>query len=165
MADGGAGGYRVVMASPRLRIGRRSQLGAWFSITTVARHRRPVFAAPAACQAVMRELRDADPSHVRSLAWVVMPDHLHWLLALGAVPLPALIQAVKSRSARAVNAATGRSGAVWQAGYFDHRIRSESDLRRRARYLLENPVRRGLVERLEDYPAAWCAWPVRSADL
>jgi REP element-mobilizing transposase RayT len=153
------------MASPRLRIGRRSESGAWFSITTVAHQRQPVFDQPSACQSVMRVLSCVDPCQARSLAWVVMPDHLHWLLELRDAPLPGLIQALKSRSARSVNATAGRSGPVWQAGYFDRRIRSESDLLGQARYILENPVRRGLVERVEDYPATFCIWPIRSSDL
>jgi REP element-mobilizing transposase RayT len=165
MAAAGAGVQHPGMASPRLQIGRRSEPGTWFSITTVAHRRRPVFAQPPACGALIRELHAVGLGQDRSLAWVVMPEHLHWLLELGGAQLPVVTQALKSRSARAVNAATGGSGPVWQAGYYDRRIRGEADLLGQARYILENPVRRGLVGRIEDYPAAWCAWPVRSSDL
>ena len=140
--------------------------GGTFFFTVVTDRRRPILASAEAVDALreaFRSVRRSRPFEIDAI--VVMPDHLHWLLELGDTPLPVLIQALKSRSARAVNASTGRSGPVWQAGYFDRRIRCESDMRAQARYILENPVRRGLVERIEDYQAAWCAWPINSSDL
>jgi hypothetical protein len=47
---------------------------------------------------------------------------------------------------------------VWQPGFYDHRLRDGEDLEHQARYLLFNPVRRGLAARPEDYPFLWCKW-------
>ncbi|WP_374239357.1 transposase [Thiocapsa sp. C2-2m] len=42
---------------------------------------------------------------VTSLAWVVMPDHIHWLLQLDdSLSLPSVLKAFKARSAHRVNA-------------------------------------------------------------
>ncbi len=40
----------------------------------------------------------------------------------------------------------------WQRGYFDHAVRQMEDLRAAARYILLNPVRKGLVEHYRQYP-------------
>ncbi len=149
------------MASPRLQIGRRSEPGAWYVVTTVTYQRLQLFRDPRAAHIVVRELGRSDGDGLRSLAWVVMPEHVHWLFQLGATPLPREIQTFKSLSARAVNVELKRSGPVWQPGYFDHQIRSERAMRRQVCYLLDNPVRRGMVARAEDYPLLWCAWPLR----
>jgi hypothetical protein len=45
----------------------------------------------------------------------------------------------------------------WQANFFDHRLRSESEFRAKATYILDNPVAAGLVQRSEDWPHAWLA--------
>jgi hypothetical protein len=39
-----------------------------------------------------------------------------------------------------------------QRSFYDHLIRKEEDLRQIAEYILNNPVRKGLVQRCEDYP-------------
>ncbi|MHB1531192.1 REP-associated tyrosine transposase [Acidithiobacillus sp.] len=89
----------------------------------------------------------------RMLAWVLMPDHVHWLLQLGAAtPIDELVIRLKSASARQVNRVLARTGPLWSTAYHDHVLREEDDLRAAARYLIANPLRAGLVQRVGDYP-------------
>ena len=94
-----------------------------------------------------------------------MPDHMHWLFRLDDALLGRCVQALKSRSARAIHQCGDKSGPFWQAGYYEHHLRDERDLRVQARYLVENPLRKGLVGRIEDHPFWWCRWIANSADL
>ena len=41
---------------------------------------------------------------------------------------------------------------LWQPSYFDHVLRDEEDTARAVRYVLENPVRKGLVTEFQAYP-------------
>jgi len=68
------------------------------------------------------------------------------------------VQRFKARSSYLMNRCRKRSGAVWQPGYYDHAIRSDESLREQAMYILANPVRAKLAERIGDYPHAWCRW-------
>ena len=95
---------------------------------------------------------------VNSLAWVVMPDHLHWLVELRGHPLAVLMRRIKGRSARALNVRLGRQGPVWQAGYHDRALRHEEALQDLARYVVANPLRAGLAEKLGDYPLWDAIW-------
>jgi putative transposase len=147
------------MSSPRLQTARRSDAGAWYVITMATVDRRSSFTNDLAAAAVRRELTELPEPQAITHAWVLMPDHLHWLLELGYErALSAVVQRMKSRTAIAVNRVTGGSGSVWQAGFFDHRVRSSEDVRVQARYLIENPVRKGLVVHPQDYPHWWCRW-------
>jgi REP element-mobilizing transposase RayT len=149
------------MASPRLNKGRHSQIGHVYSITTVACGRRRLFADHEAAGIIASEIKGADRRGLTaSLAWVLMPDHLHWLFQLQAGALSTLIQQFKARTAQSINQAQQRRGSVWQAGFHDHCVRNEESLETIARYLLENPIRAGLVSDLADYPYWWCAWQV-----
>jgi REP element-mobilizing transposase RayT len=77
-------------------------------------------------------MRAADQAGmVRSLAWVVMPDHLHWLVELKQGSLAQLMCRVKSRSSRSVNLLRGNSEPVWQRGYHDRALRRDEDLESR----------------------------------
>lgn len=152
------------MASPQLLRGRFSQVGAYYAITTNADGRRPLFADDTCASIVARRLAGAHYAlHFEPLAWVVMPDHVHIVLRLDNDSLSRAIQAFKSHAARAINSARTTTGPVWQAGFYDHCIRTEEDLFKQARYVIENPLRRGLTERLDDYPYWWCRWVARSA--
>lgn len=59
---------------------------------------------------------------------------------------------LKGRSARAINKQLDRNGPFWQRSFYDHALRREEDRLQLARYVVANPLRAGIVERLGDYP-------------
>ncbi len=95
-----------------------------------------------------------------SLAYVVMPDHIHWLVEIRAFSLDHIMQRFKSSSALRSNRTLGRTGRFWQSSYHDHAIRSEESLFRHAMYIVANPVRGNLASCVGDYPYAWCRWEI-----
>ena len=145
--------------SHSLRTGRFSEPGRVYLLTAVLQAREPLLADLHLARLLVYELRGAHEQGLASfLAWVVMPDHLHWLLRLGDGNLDALMRRVKARSALAISHRRGRTGPLWQDGYHDHALRHEDDIKALARYVLANPLRAGLVERLGDYPLWDAVW-------
>ncbi len=76
-------------------------------------------------------------------AWVVMPDHVHAI----ALPLPPhtlsqILHTWKSFTANRLQRLFARTGSVWQDESYDHLIRDQRDYEQKARYVLENPLRR-----------------------
>ncbi|HEV8695587.1 MAG TPA: transposase, partial [Lysobacter sp.] len=112
------------MTNPKLLRGRTSEIEGYFAITTVVLNRRPLLQDAETARIAISEIDNciAD-GFVESLAWVVMPDHLHWLFVLKTGRLGDVIQAMKSRGARAINVAKGSQGQFWQRGFYDHRLR------------------------------------------
>jgi REP element-mobilizing transposase RayT len=142
-----------------LRKGRFSEPGRTYLITTVVHNRRPLFADWAIGRLLVDELRATENfGLVQSLAWVVMPDHLHWLITLQSGNLPALVQRIKGRSAIAINRSLGSQGKIWQKGFHDHALRKDEDVQTVARYIVANPLRAELVERIGDYPLWDAIW-------
>ena len=41
---------------------------------------------------------------------------------------------------------------LWQPSYYDHVLRDDEETSRAVRYVLENPVRKGIVREFADYP-------------
>jgi len=93
---------------------------------------------------------------------VVMADHVHMLLS----PLPKaecragsptywtlseILHTAKSYTANQINKAMGRSGPVWQDERFDHIVRSPASFEEKWHYIRQNPCKRGLVSKPEDY--------------
>lgn len=143
-----------------LRKGRASLLGQVYLVTTVTASRRPVFAALALGRYVVNAMRSQDLDGITdTLAFVVMPDHVHWMFALTVdTPLGTLIKRFKGNTARHINLATGGSGAVWQPSFHDHAVRNDESLLVIARYVVMNPVRAGLARRIGDYSLWDAVW-------
>ena len=137
-----------------LRRGRVSLPGHVYAITAVTRERSPVFRDLAAGRCLVKVLREhADLGRAETLCFVVMPDHLHWLMQLEqGYSLSAVVRDVKALSSRRL----GRS--IWQKGFYDHAVRKDEDLRRLARYIIANPLRAGLVTKVGDYPLWDAMW-------
>jgi len=146
-------------ASHRLRIGRFSEPNRIYLITTNTHERIPIFKNFHLGRLVVWQFRLAQYQGLaNSLAWVIMPDHFHWLFELRDASLSQVMQRVKSRSTLAINRACGTQGAFWQSGYHDRAARAEEDLIPIARYIIGNPLRAGLVEHIGDYPLWDAAW-------
>lgn len=145
--------------SSHLRKGRYSETGRAYLVTAVCKNRMPVFANWRLGRLLVQEFRMAQERGIAdSMAWVVMPDHFHWLCVLRQGPLARLMQRVKSRSAIAVNRVTHEDSALWQPGYHDHALREDEDIKDVARYIVSNPVRAGLVARVGDYSLWDAVW-------
>ncbi len=141
----------------RLRIGRYSRSGHIYVLTSVTRNREPLFDNFQAGRLAVAAFNQAEQEQlVSSLAFVVMPDHFHWLIELHRTTLPVLMGRTRSRISVALNRQRRRKGAVWQRGYHDRGIRREEDVQAIARYIVANPLRTGLVKRVGDY-ALWDA--------
>jgi REP element-mobilizing transposase RayT len=80
--------------------------------------------------------------------YVLMPDHLHLFAADSGqrVRLGAWVKALK--------AVVGHKEFKWQAGFFDHVLRSDESYAQKWEYIRNNPVRKGLVANPDDWPFA-----------
>jgi REP element-mobilizing transposase RayT len=152
-------GMQSLPSSHLLRIGRFSEQGRIYLLTSNTKNREPLFADWRVGRLVAKAFDQAEHDQLAvSLAWVVMPDHFHWLMELKHRSLSEVVARTKSRSNLAVNKALERSGSVWQQGFHDRAIRREEDLVDVARYVVLNPVRAGLVRRVGDYPLWNAIW-------
>ncbi len=120
-----------------------------YFVTICVDGRRPVLTEPRAFHAVQESI--AELRNWKVLAGVLMPDHLHLVITPTA-----------DRGLSAGDFATGfkrtlRKALVvqewkWQRGCFDRLLRSKESAQQKWLYLEQNPVRAGLVKRVQDWP-------------
>jgi putative transposase len=94
--------------------------------------------------------------HYRETAYllhefVIMPDHIHVLLT-PRTSLEKAVQFIKGGFSYRAKKDLGSNLEVWQKGFSDHRIRDASDYRLHQIYIRQNPVRKNLCRRAEEYP-------------
>ncbi|WP_273085363.1 REP-associated tyrosine transposase [Stenotrophomonas nitritireducens] len=150
-----------------LRKGRHDRSGGLYLLTTTTHERRPLFAHWLCARVAAASLaRPESWPGAALLCWVLMPDHWHGLVRLqDNGNLGAAMRHAKGHSARAVNLALERSGPVWSRAFHDHALRADEDVLRCARYVIANPLRAGLVERIGDYPYWDAVWLEHAAIL
>ena len=92
--------YEQKYNSRRLRIERFSETHRIYHLTTTTKNRHPCFSNIELGRIVVQALRyQHDQGKVESLAFVIMPDHLHWLVHLNhKTTLPKLMSTVKGWS-------------------------------------------------------------------
>lgn len=82
-----------------------------------------------------------------------MPNHVHAVVEpMQGHLLGGIVHSWKSFTANKANSALGRVGAFWHEDYFDRYMRDEPHLLRTISYVEQNPVKAGLVGRVEDWP-------------
>jgi REP element-mobilizing transposase RayT len=80
-----------------------------------------------------------------------MPDHLHILIqGKEGSSLGEFMRIFKQKSEYYFRKEA--DGFLWQRSYYDHVLRKEESIEEVAKYILENPVRKGLVNNFVDYP-------------
>ncbi|MCY7312852.1 MAG: transposase [Pseudoxanthomonas sp.] len=143
-----------------LRRGRVSIPGQTYLLTFTTHQRARIFGETGKASLLARSLHGLELWKVTELlAWTLMPDHLHLLVTLSdAESLQALVQKVKSNTARALKLHDPALGQVWARAFHDRALRRDEDIRQVARYIVLNPVRAGLVSRIGDYPYWDAVW-------
>jgi len=124
-----------------------------YFVTFCTLDRRDVFGDIATGEFVASQLRrTCRARQFAVLAYCLMPDHAH-LLVQGTShdsDFRRLIKSVKQRSGQSFAARFNK--ALWQESYYDRVLRPEDDPKQIALYIIENPVRAGLVSSPLDYP-------------
>ena len=141
--------------------------GGTYYFTVVTHERRPILTSPIArpcLREAMRIVREKRPFEM--VAMVLMPDHLHaiWSLPCGDSDYSTRWSQIKELFTRSFLAAGGPEGyrnvsrihrrerGIWQRRFWEHTVRDEDDLKRCVDYIHWNPIKHGLVERVQDYP-------------
>ncbi len=136
-----------------LRKGRYSEVEFAYHLVFSTAKREPVFADFYRARYLIGLLKKCEQQgFAQTMAFVVMPDHVHWLFELKEGSVSGLIQRVKSFYTKN----EGRN--IWNKGFYDHAIRTDEDLTAVARYIVANPLRAGLVKRVGDYPHWDAVW-------
>ncbi|MBU6401413.1 MAG: hypothetical protein KGS61_13940 [Verrucomicrobia bacterium] len=128
----------------------RGRVIGTFTICTA--QRTPFFLEPGLVEIAVRALTEAFAQHHgHAGVYLFMPDHAHVMVSGrdAEADLLAMISGFKQKTVYRAH----RAGWVfaWQKDFYDHLVRANEDYGAQVRYLLRNPVRRGLCARWQDW--------------
>ena len=140
----------IVAKALQHRDGKVYQLDAY---CVMSNHIHVVF-APFLTEAQAREMAESALFQRRGL---IPPAQTDSLRNPGEESVLAVImQSLKGYTARKCNVALGRSGQFWQHESFDHVVRDQGEWERTTHYVLNNPVKAGLVKKWQDWKWSYC---------
>lgn len=124
--------------------------------------RRNILACPVIHETFQAFCRKAVNHHVAVGRYVILPDHVHLFVVMPAegIPLARWVQSLRANSGKTL-LALGHAKPHWQEGFFDHLLRSGESYAEKWVYVMQNPVRAGLVGRAEDWPYQGEIGPIR----
>ena len=120
-------------------------------ITVCSKDRRRIFANSLAADAFIQAWVADDQWRVGH--YLIMPDHVHFFVSPGDVPVPSLtawMQKWKSRVSRHWHKPSEQP--IWQRGFWDRQIRDGEHYEARAEYVRQNPLRAGLCSNSKIWP-------------
>lgn len=90
-------------------------------------------------------------------ACTIMPNHVHMVFTplqksdANYHSVASIMHSLKSYTAHKANMLLHRTGDFWQHESYDHAVKDEDEIRRIIRYVVNNPVKAGLVQQAEDW--------------
>ncbi len=155
----------IANSQERIRLAhmtQKQQFARWdeaLDTSTTGPHwlRRPEIA-----QIIVDSLHHFDEERYDLDCYSIMSNHTHVVFK----PLPktngtyhslsSIMHSHKRYTAWKANETLRRSGQFWQHESYDHVVRDERELNRIRQYVVNNPVKAGLVETWEDWPWSFC---------
>lgn len=146
----------------------RRYFGKWDAYLDKAEFGPRWLAQPEIADIVKEAMQYRDGKVFDLHAFSIMSNHVHVVFELGKSdcqsdlrhidpqPLHKIMQSLKRHTARQANLILGREGAFWQDEGYDHVIRDNDEYLRIVNYVLENPVKAGLVTEWEDWQWTYC---------
>ncbi|MCY7350935.1 MAG: transposase [Cytophagaceae bacterium] len=133
---------------------RRRYFGKFDKVLDAAAFGPRWLSQPEIARLVVDALHHRHPTVFELIAYTIMPNHAHLVISKipPQIPLHKVMQSFKQFTAKKANLSLGQTGAFWQEESYDHIVRNAAELARIIAYVLNNPVKAGLVD-------DWTKWP------
>lgn len=125
-----------------------------YFVTLCAADRRPLFLEGRIAGSIGEEMEfRRAKKEIQLFCCCIMPDHLHLLLSLidYSKKLQDWVSAFKRYTAKRIFD-LHEVRPLWQKNFYDRIVRKEESLMEIAKYIIHNPVRKGIVSEWESYP-------------
>jgi putative transposase len=120
-------------------------------VTVCTKDRKPILANPDSARALKEAWSKESEWSVGQ--YVIMPDHVHLFCAPATDPRDSLADWIRRwKSSTARSWPKPADVPIWQRHYWDRQLRSGESYSNKWHYVLQNPVRAGLIGSAEEWP-------------
>lgn len=104
------------------------------------------------------KLHSLDGSVYKLICYCIMPNHIHLVFRLlsETKSVSEVMKLIKGATAHEINQVLKKTGKFWQVESFDRLVRDANEMYNIINYVLNNPVKAGLVSKSEDWKYLYC---------
>ncbi|MEO0137840.1 MAG: transposase [candidate division WOR-3 bacterium] len=122
------------------------------SFTLCIKDRKEIFTNEEVIVAFLEILRESIKKFdCKNWVYLFMPDHLHLILEGNSEKSDLWRAVVYFKQKTGYWLSKNNYKVSWQKDFYDHIFRKDEDLKKHIRYILENPVRKGLTDDWRKY--------------
>jgi len=121
-------------------------------ITICTKEKIPIFTDKCFLDSVKQIIKEVSfANEIPIYAYCIMPNHIHLLLS--ASEKQGIVEFITEFKSRSTKLAWdyGLNCKIWQKSFYDHFLRKDEDVSEIGMYILNNPVRKGLVKEWKEY--------------
>jgi len=117
----------------------------------------PTYLADKKIAAIVKDaIHFLDDKDYKLICYTIMSNHVHMINYKTRRVLHRILQSLKRFTGKEANKLLNRQGTFWQKESYDNLIRGREDLTNKIDYVLNNPVKAGLVDNWEDWEFSYC---------
>lgn len=125
---------------------------AWYHVMNLARKGQDAFPSDVDCKSFIDIIKEsAEIFNLKISAYCLMPNHYHLLVQTPDANLSRCMRHINGIFTQRYNARNGYDGTLFRGRYKSILVDADSYLLELVRYIHRNPLRAGLVEKLDDY--------------
>lgn len=153
----------------RARVERKRMFGKYEHFLESSPLGECVLKKPAIAKIVADKLHEFDGEYYDLEAYCIMSNHVHMLLDFSRQiknedgfflleapetykQLDYVMMRIKGGTSFLINRALAKSGTLWAKDSYDHYVRDEAEYHRILDYILQNPVKAGIVKTWDEFP-------------
>lgn len=111
---------------------------------------------PILSEIIISSIHYLNNKEYKLICYCLMPNHIHLIVYKLKKPLYKVMQVLKGFTAHEINKTLNRKGKFWHAESYDNVVRSRNELHNKIQYVLNNPVKAGLIRDREGWRYSYC---------
>ena len=144
--------FNKKMAPEQIRIPRKKYFVQFDAYLDKANSNESHLMNPAIARLVSEAIHFRDQKEYDLMAYCIMPNHVHMMfVGRNDISPYKILQSLKRHTAREANKVLKRTGAFWQHESYDQMVRDDKEFENILSYILNNPIKAGLVKNWKDW--------------
>ena len=111
---------------------------------------------PILSEIIINSIHYLNNKEYKLICYCLMPNHIHLIIYKLKKPLYKIMQVLKGFTDHEIYKTLNRKGKFWHAESYDNVVRSRNELHNKIQYVLNNPVKAGLIRDREGWRYLYC---------
>jgi len=155
--------YKNERADVVIRLGKHSYFVAFDEYLDKYQSNKNHLNIPEIAEINKKAIHHFEHQYYQLICYCIMSNHIHLVIKLieGSPDVSQIMHSIKRFTAKESNIILDRKGAFWMSESYDRLIRNNNELNNTINYVINNPVKAGMVKDWTKWPHTYLAEGIR----